>query len=64
MAKVLIVGGLAAAGVGALMALGLPLFRLPGDILVRRGAFTFYAPITTSIILSVLLSLALAWFRR
>ena len=64
MARVLIVGGLAAAGVGVLMALGVPLGRLPGDMIVRRGPFTFYAPITTSIILSLVLTLALVWFRR
>jgi hypothetical protein len=38
--------------------------RLPGDILVRRGNFTFYFPITTAIILSIVLSLLLAWLRR
>jgi hypothetical protein len=37
--------------------------RLPGDIVVDRGNFYFYAPITTAIIVSVLLSLVL-WFVR
>jgi hypothetical protein len=46
------------------MMLGLPLFRLPGDFYVRRGSFTFYFPLTTSIILSIILTLALALFRR
>lgn len=31
--------------------------KLPGDILYRRGNFTFYAPIATSILLSIILSL-------
>jgi hypothetical protein len=33
--------------------------RLPGDIRVERPGFRFYAPLTTSIIISVVLSLAL-----
>ncbi|MGQ9629752.1 MAG: DUF2905 domain-containing protein [bacterium] len=37
----------------------LPIGRLPGDIHVRRGNFSFYFPITTSIAVSVLLSLIL-----
>jgi len=35
--------------------------KLPGDIIVRRENFTFYFPITTSILASIVLSL-LAWF--
>lgn len=46
---------------------GLPLGRLPGDIVVRGRNVTFYAPITTCIVISVLLSLVI-WllnhFRR
>jgi Protein of unknown function (DUF2905) len=38
--------------------------RLPGDIVVDRGNFYFYAPFTTAIIVSLLLSLALWLFRR
>lgn len=38
--------------------------RLPGDILIRRGNFTFYFPLATSIVLSVLLTLLLALFSR
>jgi hypothetical protein len=64
MAKAFILLGLAIAGLGLVMLLGLPLFRLPGDFLVRRGSFTFYFPLTTSIILSIILTLALALFRR
>jgi len=36
----------------------------PGDIVYRRGNFTFYFPLMTSILLSILLSLLLWLFRR
>ncbi len=39
----------------------LGLGRLPGDIVVERENFRFYFPLTTSILISVLLSLLL-WF--
>lgn len=42
----------------------LGLGRLPGDILIERGNFRFYFPITTSIIVSVIVSLLLWLFRR
>jgi hypothetical protein len=38
--------------------------RLPGDIVIDRGNFYFYAPFTTAIIVSLLLSLAVWLFRR
>jgi hypothetical protein len=38
--------------------------RLPGDIYLRRGNFSFYFPLTTSIIVSIVLSLIVAWLRR
>jgi len=41
----------------------LPIGRLPGDILIKREHFTFYFPITTTIIISALISL-LAWIFR
>ena len=41
-----------------------PLFRLPGDIFIRRGGFTFAFPIVTCLIVSVVLSLLFALFRR
>jgi DUF2905 family protein len=37
--------------------------RLPGDIVVQRGGFTFYLPIATSILLSLLLT-AILWLLR
>ena len=38
--------------------------RLPGDIRIERGNSAFYFPIVTCIIISVLLSLILSFFRR
>ena len=38
--------------------------RLPGDIVIDRGGYYVYAPITTAVIVSVLLSLVLWLFRR
>jgi len=41
--------------------------RLPGDITLRRDGWTLYAPLATSIVLSVLLTVVLglvAWVRR
>ena len=62
--KLLIIVGLGIAAVGLLITLGVPFGRLPGDVVVRRPGFTFYFPITTSILLSVLLTLVFMWFRR
>lgn len=42
----------------------LGLFRLPGDIVIERENFRFYFPITSMILLSLLLSLILWLFRR
>lgn len=38
--------------------------KLPGDIIIKRGNFTFYFPLATCILLSVILSVILALFRR
>lgn len=42
----------------------LGLGRLPGDIAVKRDGFAFYFPITTSIVISIVLSLLLWLLRR
>ena len=48
---------------GALMLFGR--FHLPGDFAFRRGGVTVYVPIATSVILSVVLTVALnLWFRQ
>ena len=57
---VLVATGLLVLAAGKLPFLG----RLPGDIVIRRPGFTFYFPLGTSILLSVLLSLLLWLFRR
>ncbi len=38
--------------------------KLPGDIFLRRGSFTFYFPITTCVLLSLILTLAFTLFGR
>jgi len=42
----------------------LGLGRLPGDIIIRREGFTFYFPIVTSIVVSIVLTLILWFFRK
>ena len=60
----LIIIGLVLVGVGLLMKLGVPIGRLPGDIVIRRGSGSFYFPIVTCLILSVVLSLIAMVVRR
>jgi hypothetical protein len=43
---------------------GLPLGRLPGDIVVRRSSGTFYFPIVTCLVISVILTIVSALVRR
>lgn len=66
MARALVIIGIFLVVVGLLwpwiQKLGLG--RLPGDIVVERENFRFYFPITTGILISVLLSLVLWLFRR
>jgi predicted MFS family arabinose efflux permease len=64
MGKTLVLIGLVIAGFGLLMMVGLPIGRLPGDFYVKRGNFSFYFPLATSIIVSIILTLLLAFFRR
>jgi hypothetical protein len=64
MGKLLVYIGLGITALGVLVMLGVPFGRLPGDIVVRRGGFSFYFPLATSIILSILLTLILSFFRR
>jgi hypothetical protein len=42
----------------------LGLFRLPGDIVIERDGFSFYFPITTAIIISIMISLVIYLVRR
>jgi hypothetical protein len=64
MGRLLIVTGLVIAGIGVLMTWGLPIGRLPGDVTVRRGNFTFYFPLATSIVVSLLLTLLMMFLRK
>ena len=64
MGKGLVLIGLGIVGLGLLVMAGVPFGRLPGDIVVRRGNFSFYFPLVTSIVLSILLTLLFSLFRR
>ncbi len=66
MAKWLITVGIVCVALGLLWPwlAKLGLGRLPGDIAVKKEGFSFYFPITTSIVVSVLLSILLWIFRR
>jgi hypothetical protein len=58
--KMLIIFGIAAIVIGGILMLSgkVPwLGRLPGDILVQKKNFTFYFPLATSILISILLTL-------
>ena len=62
--KVLILFGIIMIVVGGLFLFGskIPFIgRLPGDIAIQKKNFSFYFPITTSIIISIILSLIM-WF--
>jgi hypothetical protein len=62
--RVLIVLGVVLVAVGLLINLGVPIGRLPGDFAVRRGNVSFYFPLTTSIIASILLTLLLMFLNK
>ncbi len=63
MARALIIAGIVLVLIGIFWPWlsRLPLGQLPGDIVIQRENFSFYFPITTMILASVLLSL-LFWF--
>jgi hypothetical protein len=64
--KMLLIGGLVIAALGLLMLLfsRLGLGRLPGDIFIQRENVTFYFPLVTMLIISILLTVILNIFRR
>ena len=65
--KMLILFGVVLALLGGLLLLAgkIPfLGRLPGDIVVRREHWSFYFPLTTSIVISILLTLLFSLFSR
>lgn len=65
--KILMIFGVMLFGIGLFIIFAdkiFPLGRLPGDILVRKGNFTFYFPIISSILLSIVLTILLNFFVR
>ena len=66
--KLIVVFGAVLVAVGLLLMLvgrtHLPIGRLPGDIIYRRRNFAFYFPLTTSILLSIVLSLVFYFLSR
>ncbi len=65
--RFLVLLGVVAVAIGIVLML-LPavpwLGRLPGDILIRRERFTFYFPLATSIVVSIVLTILLNLFLR
>jgi hypothetical protein len=39
-------------------------WHLPGDIVIQKGSFTFFFPLATCIVISILLSLIFSYFRK
>jgi hypothetical protein len=64
MGRTLIAVGVLLVATGVLVQIGVPLGRLPGDIIIRRGGGTFYFPIVTCIVVSVVLTLVMTLLRK
>ena len=64
MVRALVIVGLLIAAAGLLMTLGFPIGRLPGDFSYKRGNFSFYFPLATSILASIILTLLMMLFGR
>jgi hypothetical protein len=65
--KILILFGIALIVIGFLLLIGekIPwVGRLPGDILIKREKFTFYFPLATSIVISIILTLLFTLLRK
>ena len=67
--KIFIIVGVLFLGIGLLLTLTshfsfLKIGKLPGDIYIKKDNFTFYFPLTTSILLSLLLTLILSFLSR
>lgn len=59
MGRTLVIIGLVTAAIGGLVMIGLPLGRLPGDLVWRGKNTTFYFPLATSIVASIALTLVM-----
>ena len=64
MGRLLVFLGLGIAALGLLVLAGVPLGRLPGDFMVRKGSVSFYFPLATSIVVSILLTLVMMFLGR
>jgi hypothetical protein len=64
MGRTLIAVGVLLVVAGVLVQAGVPLGRLPGDIIIRRGSGTFYFPIVTCLVVSIVLSIIVALVRK
>lgn len=65
--RTLLIFGLVLAAVGLIIMLGVKLSwfgRLPGDIYIEKKGFTFIFPVTTSILISIILTAILLLLRR
>ena len=64
--KTLIIMGLVLLIIGGILMLGgkIGLGKLPGDIFIKRGNFTFFFPIVSSIIISLILTILFNLFRK
>ena len=62
--RILILVGLGIAALGVLIVIGLPFFRLPGDVVIKGEHAVLIIPIATSIVLSIGLTIALNLFVR
>ena len=64
MARFLILGGVVLIVAGLMLKVGVPLGRLPGDITIRRSGGSFYFPVVTCIVVSIVLSILASFLRR
>jgi uncharacterized membrane protein (DUF106 family) len=64
--RILIIGGglLAATGLLLLLVSRLGIGHLPGDIFIQRGNFTFYFPLVTMLVISIILTILINFIRR
>ncbi|NMA51457.1 MAG: DUF2905 domain-containing protein [Peptococcaceae bacterium] len=65
--RLMVLAGIIIVICGVLLLLGGKFFglgKLPGDLFIQKGNFTFYFPIATCILLSILLTIIFSLFRR
>lgn len=65
-AKIIIVLGIVMVIFGVLLHIGgrIGIGRLPGDIYMKKGNFTFYFPIVTCILASIIMTIIFSFFRK